>query len=226
MNKDDLLHEIAQTGYNAGFGAKKSFASLDIVTKGPNVIGFVTLAIGILSLVDKVAASPYVTAATIIVGATTLYLGVQKKDLRKWEDSGRKLTDLRDRLGLLYGRLKAEPAGTELKPYLQELESLRKEVSNASESDQVNFSGWYAHLKFFGEAQIKWISKELDHKFLRDKVPASFSLSLVVLLVLSLAYGLATCPRKIAASIQESSATASEQKGGTPHESPLVQPPK
>lgn len=197
MTKDTLLHEIAQTGYNAGFGAKKSFASLDIVTKAPNVIGFVTLAIGILSLVDNVAASPYVTAATIIVGATTLYLGAQKKDLRKWEVSGQQLTNLRDRLGLLYGKLKAEPEGSDLKPFVAELESIRKEVSDASEFDQVNFSGWYAHLKFFGEAQIKWISKELDHNFWRDKVPASFSLSVVILLILSLSYGLATMPRKL-----------------------------
>ena len=35
MDKNTLLKMIAETGYNVGFGAKKHFATYDIVEKAP-----------------------------------------------------------------------------------------------------------------------------------------------------------------------------------------------
>ncbi len=43
MTKDDLLKDIAETGYNVGFGAKRHFATYNITQKIPSVIGFVSL---------------------------------------------------------------------------------------------------------------------------------------------------------------------------------------
>ena len=36
MNKKQFKKEIAENAYNIGFGAKKHFASYDILTKFPN----------------------------------------------------------------------------------------------------------------------------------------------------------------------------------------------
>lgn len=51
MDKDGLLKSIAEMGYNVGFGAKKHFATYDIVQKVPGAIGFVSMAIGIFALI-------------------------------------------------------------------------------------------------------------------------------------------------------------------------------
>ena len=37
MDKNDLLKQIAEASYNIGYGAKKHFATYDIVEKVPNI---------------------------------------------------------------------------------------------------------------------------------------------------------------------------------------------
>ena len=51
MNKSNLLMSIAETGYNVGFGAKKHFATYDIVQKAPGWIAFVSFVVGVSALV-------------------------------------------------------------------------------------------------------------------------------------------------------------------------------
>jgi hypothetical protein len=46
MDKNNLQKQIAETAYNVGFGAKKPFASYDIIDKMPGVISFLSLATG------------------------------------------------------------------------------------------------------------------------------------------------------------------------------------
>nr|WP_232422483.1 hypothetical protein [Leptospira interrogans] len=50
MTKEDLLKNIAEMGYNVGYGAKVHFSTYDIVEKVPGAIGFISFVIGILSL--------------------------------------------------------------------------------------------------------------------------------------------------------------------------------
>ena len=45
MDKDRLLRLIAEKGYDVLFGVKKTFATYDIVSKGPGWIGFLSLAV-------------------------------------------------------------------------------------------------------------------------------------------------------------------------------------
>lgn len=187
------MRQIADSGYNAGFGAKKNFASLDLTTLGPNVIGFATMAAGVAGLINKTAGSPAVSAVTICLGILTFYLNVQKRDLKKWAESGSKLTDISQKLGLLYHRVKASGTGVDLAPFVTELQDLRSQYLAVAVPQQVNFSGWYAHLKFFGEAQISWMDEQLKFRLFRDKIPASFTLTVVLLLLGCLGYGLANC---------------------------------
>ena len=51
MDRAGLLKAIANTGYNVGFGAKKHFATFDLVEKVPGWIGFISSAVGIFALV-------------------------------------------------------------------------------------------------------------------------------------------------------------------------------
>lgn len=47
MDKKIFLKSVAEHGYNVYFGAKKHFATYDIVEKVPGWIAFITLCIGI-----------------------------------------------------------------------------------------------------------------------------------------------------------------------------------
>ena len=50
MKKTDLQNTIAWTGYNVGFGAKKNFATYDIMSKVPTVTSLLVTSIGIIGL--------------------------------------------------------------------------------------------------------------------------------------------------------------------------------
>ncbi len=57
MNKQNLLKCITDKAYDVGIGAKKHFASYDLLEKTPGFIGFITMAAGVFGLViDKLAA--------------------------------------------------------------------------------------------------------------------------------------------------------------------------
>jgi hypothetical protein len=62
MKKEDLLREIANQGYNAGFGAKVSFASFDMLRFLPGFISFSSTALGVLGLVFDTLSTKAVSA--------------------------------------------------------------------------------------------------------------------------------------------------------------------
>ncbi|WP_232223960.1 hypothetical protein [Anoxybacteroides tepidamans] len=47
MDKDHLLRSLAENGYNVSFGAKKHFATYDIVEKIPGFLALISLLIGV-----------------------------------------------------------------------------------------------------------------------------------------------------------------------------------
>lgn len=73
MNKQDLLKLIADAGYNVGFGAKKHFATFDIVDKAPGWIGFFSMSIGVLALFVDFCSSKEMSAFLIVLGVAGLY---------------------------------------------------------------------------------------------------------------------------------------------------------
>ena len=50
-------------------------------------------------------------------------------------------------------------------------------------SKQILFSDWYAHYKFFWQVQIDWIDEQKNFNLLRDKIPLTFSLTVVVTII-------------------------------------------
>jgi hypothetical protein len=193
MNKKDLLHHIATAGYNAGFGAKKSFASLDTLSKAPSVLGWSLTSVGILGLAFDCLSTKAVSAITLSIGFISFYLSYKERDLKRFETSGVELTRIRDELGILYSRVDAADDITP-ESYIQQLEALQKRASASAVSDQVMFSGWYAHMKFFGESQIEWINDELKFKFWKDMVPASAKLVGFLILFCALAFRILVGP--------------------------------
>ncbi|MCQ4143170.1 MULTISPECIES: SLATT domain-containing protein [Vogesella] len=187
MNKDDLLKHIAQTAYNVGFGAKKNFATYDIVAKMPGLIGFISLVFGIYALIFEALNAKFFSATFIILGVIGMYITVYDPKKSEYANAGKHLTKLFNALKILHGKVRAEQGP--LDAYVAELDQLEKEYNNTSMHHQIMFSNWYAHYKFFWEHQIDWIDDHLKFKLLRDKIPLSFLLSAVAILGMLIFFG-------------------------------------
>lgn len=173
MKKDELLKSIAETGYNVGFGAKKHFATYDIVEKTPGFISFFSMAFGIYALAFDGLSTKFLSASFIILGIIGLYISLYDSKKAEYEKSGIALTKLYNELGNLYRKAKSadEEGITELESNLSKLQT---EYYSSCQSKQIMFSDWYAHYKFFWQHQIDWVNEQKHFKFFRDKLPLTF----------------------------------------------------
>jgi hypothetical protein len=187
MTKEKLLLTIATHGYNVGFGAKKNFASHDIVVKLPGWIGFITLAIGILQLgYTSLGCNKELSATIILVSVASLYLSAYNARVQDYDKEGIRLTTLFNRLRDLYYTVQAK----EDDEFVEEQEKLNiilNELYSTTISKQVFMSQWFAHFKFFYEMQIDWVNEQLHFRFFKDKLPNSIKIFLLILIFIAIA---------------------------------------
>lgn len=186
MNKANLLTSIAETGYNVGFGAKKNFATYDIVQKSPGWIAFLSFVVGVYALVYEPLSNKFVGATVVILGIAGLYVSLYDAEKPVYNQSGIKLTDLFGRLRDLYRDVQSADDAADLSSYRTELRAIQSESSGAGISKQILFSDWYAHYKFFWQHQIEWIDEQKQFRLMRDKIPLSFTVMVIVSLVAGL----------------------------------------
>jgi hypothetical protein len=179
MEKDDLLKHIAETGYNVGFGAKKHFATYDIVAKTPSLISFSSLAFGVYALAYDGLSTKLFSATFVVLGIIGLYISFYDGNKDKYEQSGNKLTQLFNQLKKLYSKVKNDQVGQSTQ-YETELKTIEDEYYQNCVSKQILLSDWYAHYKFFWQHQIEWIDEQKQFTFFRDKVPLSFSILVII----------------------------------------------
>lgn len=184
MNKDDLLKLIAETGYNVGFGAKKHFATYDIVEKAPGFIGFISTAVGIFSLFIDALTDNYLSAAFIVLGISGIYISFYDHCKMEYESAAKEITKIFNELKCLYFKTKS-CTDAQLPGLESELHDLENRFYQFSISKQILLSDWYAHYKFFWQHQIDWIEEKRQFKFFRDKIPLSFSLPLLIISLIS-----------------------------------------
>ncbi len=186
MTKDELLKSIAETGYNVGFGAKKHFATYDILEKVPGFIGFISLVFGIYALAFDGLSTKFLSASFIVLGVVGLYISLYKHKKAAYMDYGVKLTQLYNDLAKLYRNAKSAN-DADVDNIANQLTQLQNEYYGSCQSNQIVFSDWYAHYKFFWQHQIDWVDEQKHFKLLRDKIPLTFSVlfvcSFVVLIV-------------------------------------------
>lgn len=175
MNRDDLLKIVAETGYNVGFGAKKHFATYDIVSKVPGIIGFASTAVGIFALFIDFLSTKYLSAAFIVFGVAGLTISHYNHKKQSYAEAGKELTQLFNQLKALYFNVKSADTD-DLQQLEDELADIEQDYNSKCISEQILFSDWYAHYKFFWQQQIGWIEEQKQFRFLRDKVPLSFIL--------------------------------------------------
>jgi SMODS and SLOG-associating 2TM effector domain 6 len=181
MKKNDLLKHIAETSYNVGFGAKKHFATYDIVDKTPGLISFISTAIGIFALFIDALSVKSLSATFIVLGITGLYISFYDSKKQEYASVGTQLTQIFNELKHLYYQVKG------VQP--DELENLQRKLCDIENkyyqiciSKQILFSDWYAHYKFFWQHQIDWIDEQLNFSLFRDEIPLSLSVSILILI--------------------------------------------
>lgn len=183
MDKKSLLKVIASSGYNVGFGAKKHFATFDMVEKIPGWIGLASLAAGVLALFIKELEEKYVTAAFTIIGIAAITFNSYNDAKEKYAQTGVALTAKFHDLRALYETVKALPDNADVTQYIEEHKQIQQAALQFGISKHIFLSDWYAHIKFFGQTQIEWIDEQLHFGFVKDKLPFSAKLLAVVALV-------------------------------------------
>ncbi len=187
MKKNDLLRSIAEAGYNVGFGAKKHFATYDIVSKIPSFIGFVSTGVGVFGLFMEELSTKVFSAAFIVLGVMGICISHYDREKENYNRAAIELTRLLGKLKILYYRVKNSDE-VPMDPFVAELEEIEREFSGVGISDQILLSDWYAHYKFFWQHQIEWIDEQKKFRFFRDKIPLSFSFVVVATLICVAAY--------------------------------------
>ena len=186
MTKEDLLKQIAESGYNIGFGAKKSFATFDIVDKIPGILNFFALSIGILALAIDALNIKVVSASLIIFGVIGIYISKYDDKKDEYETSGSRITEFFNELKSLYHSVKAKPDDTNFDEDIAKMKEIENKFYSITISKQILFSDWYAHYKFFWQwaTHIKWLESELELSFWKNKIPLSFIVFIGVVLLI------------------------------------------
>lgn len=183
MKKSDLLKCIAEKGYDVGFGAKKHFATYDIIEKAPGLISFSSMAFGIFALAVKGLSTELTSATFIVLGVIGLYISLYDHKKSSYEQSGIALTKLYNELKALYFKVKSLDEECDFLESQKALSDIESRYYPACISKQILLSTWYAHYKFYWEHQIDWVNEQLSFNFFRDKVPLSFWLTILILTI-------------------------------------------
>lgn len=188
MNKSNLLKLLAESGYNLGYGAKKHFATLDLIEKAPGWLGFFALVVGVYALFIPPLATNEVSAVMIVFGVMSLYITNYDSKKEDYDKAGVHLTRVYNDMRTLYYEVKSLPEETDFSAHVGRHKSLYDSAFEHAVSKQIFLSDWYAHYKFFWQQQIEWIDEQKHFSLLRDKLPLTFSAAVVVSLVLAVVY--------------------------------------
>jgi hypothetical protein len=186
-NQQELLKQIAETGYNVGYGAKKHFATAEFVDKLPGWASLISIAIGVFGLIFPALSDKVPSAVLIVIGVATVYLGYYDK--AAYLKAGEQLTASFQALSSLYRDVKSMPANSDFSAKCSEYARLRAEANGFGISRQIFLSDTVAHYKFFWQQQIGWIEEQITFTFWRDKVPLTTTIAFAILILAALSVG-------------------------------------
>ena len=188
MNRDQLLKEIATTGYNVLYSAKKHFSTYDIVEKVPGWLTISTIAVGIFGLIIPALTNNYLSAAILVIGVASIYFNQFQDGREKYAEAGGKLVSNFNVLRGIYHDTKSRAPDDNVDDLEVRYREALKEAEHVWLHKHIFISDWYAHYKIFWQAQIGWLDEQLHFKLMRDKVPLTFTLTVAAALLLSLLF--------------------------------------
>jgi len=184
MTQSEMLKIIARHGYNVGFGAKKNFATYDLICKGSGWISFISLAIGVFALFIPQLATNVISAILIIFGVVTMYIQFYDSEKKNYEESGIKQTKIFNELEVVYRNVKSNNDFDYISTQ-KIIDEIMDRFYGTVISKQIFGSNWYAHYKFFCEFEKDWVKDELGLK-LKDKIPLSLCFFTLLLIILAI----------------------------------------
>jgi hypothetical protein len=187
MEKNTLMKVIAESGYNVGFGAKKHFATYDIVEKAPGWIGLISIAVGIFALVFDQLAGKGISATLAVMGVAGIYISLYSDQKDDYNRIGGELTQSFNNLKTLYYQVKTSQKN-DFTDELTRLKEIESDFYKKNLSKQIFLSDWYAHYKFFWQHQIEWIEEGRGFSFWRDKIPLSAYLFMTILFCIAISW--------------------------------------
>jgi hypothetical protein len=180
MQRESLLKLIAETAYNAGYGAKKHFATYDIIEKLPGWVALLSAAAAILALFIPALEVKWVSATFIIISIGTGNILLYDRDKTKYAEVGTVLTERFHELRVLYHEVKSQPDGINLPDHAKRHAAIQAAVLRTNVAKQIFLSDWYAHYKFFWQQQTGWVDEQLKFTLFRDKLPLSFTTAFIL----------------------------------------------
>lgn len=188
--KNDLLLKIAQRGYIVGYAAKLNFATYDIVKKLPGIISFLSIVFGILGLACAWTefTTKCISVAILILGIVSIYIERFTSNIDNYGELGKKNIDQLNKLRNLYSKVKLLDERSDYNSIESEYEQIEKEFNNSSQPDQILFSNWYAHFKFFCESDVSWMDEQIHFKLWKDKIPQTAKAFLYIIITLTFLY--------------------------------------
>lgn len=183
MKKEIFLKSLAEHGYNVMFGAKKHFATYDIVEKVPSGIALITLLIGIWQLyAPSFDYSKEVSLVIILVSVVALQINLYNSNKDDYMTAGIKLTEIHNELKDMYYQTNSSTESEVTNEDQEKLQKLLNDYYAISITKQITFSDWYAHYKFFCQAQHEWIDEQKRFTW-KDKFPMSFRIWTAIVII-------------------------------------------
>lgn len=193
MHKELLLKDIAASGYNIGYAAKKHLATYDIVEKAPGWISILSFGFGVLALVVPQLNNNVLAAFLLVVSYAVFYFNSYQDGRAEYAKVGSRLTTIFTSLRELLFEVESRSEAESLDDLQIRYRELRDESQNIGISKQIFLSDWYAHYKFFWQAERSWLEKYRPFTFWRDQIPLSatvFGITALVTAVCCLFYAL------------------------------------
>lgn len=140
MNKDYLLRSLAENGYNVLFGAKKHFATFDIVEKIPGVFATFSLLIGVWQIYrPSFTYNSEISLILIFLSIIALTISLYNSEKERYREIGTQLTVIHNKLRTLYYRVKLSQEET-FQSEEVEMERLLEEYYRINISKQILLS--------------------------------------------------------------------------------------
>lgn len=176
VHKELLLKDIAASGYNIGYAAKKHLATYDIVEKAPGWISILSFCFGVLALVVPQLNNNVLAAFLLIVAYAVFYFNSYQDGRAEYAKVGSRLTTIFTSLRALLFEVESRSETESLEDLKARYRELLDESQSIGISKQVFLSDWYAHYKFFWQAERSWLEKYRPFTFWRDQIPLSATL--------------------------------------------------
>jgi len=187
VERDLLLKDMAEAGYNIGYAAKKHLATYDIVEKAPGWISLGSFAVGVLALVLPAFDNKVLAAALLVLAYALFYFNSYQDGRGRYAQVGSRLTTLFTNLRALYYEATTANPG-DLPGIQAQVRAIISESQEIGISKQIFLSDWYAHYKFFWQAERSWLSDKRPFTLWRDQIPLSATLTGMAIVIAALAW--------------------------------------